>query len=73
MLISVMSTVISFALKSCISRHVSLVVNKQEFAPCDAELNALRNDQEWDPEKAKLASAEKVKDAFSSILPPIFP
>lgn len=40
-----------------IDRHI--VVWKKEFAPCDAELNALRNDQEWDPEKAKLASAEK--------------
>lgn len=32
----------------------------QEFAPCDEELVALRNNQEWDPEKARLQAAEKV-------------
>jgi hypothetical protein len=32
----------------------------QEFAPSDEEIQAYRKEEEWDPEKAKLAAKQKV-------------
>lgn len=43
-----------------VDRYV--MIFKKEYAPCDAELSAYRNGEEWDPEKAKALAAQKEKE-----------
>jgi len=43
-----------------INRYVMLW--KKEYAPCDEELLAYRNEEEWDPEKAQRLKAEKATE-----------
>lgn len=45
-----------------VDRHV--MIFKQEFAPCDDELAALRRGEEWDPEKAKQLAQKVMEVVF---------